>query len=211
MRCSTQGASHTSHLWPHRRSCSWGTSPSCPGSPPGRALLWSTLALVGTPPSPWGWASGGQAKVNGAKSAWAKCGRPGAGSGEGSLLQFYDNNLPQAPLDHRSRVQKSWRVCSTTGGPLTPHPWTRDIRQAQDMPGSPAQGEKVAQVVEEVVKEGQQSVAKDWPAAGVRGGPKECCPSKMSTLLPEASTTAYCLPYLYLSQECRARFPMRAK
>ena len=33
--------------------------------------------------------------------------------------------------------------------------------QAPDMPGSPAQVEKVAQVVEEVVKEGQQSVAKD--------------------------------------------------
>ena len=90
MRCSTQGASHTSHLWPHRRC--WGTSPSHPGSPPGRALSRSTLALVVTHPSPWGLATGGQAKVNGAKSAWGKepnCGSPGAGSGEGSHVSIY--------------------------------------------------------------------------------------------------------------------------
>ena len=44
-----------------------------------------------------------------------------------------------------------------------------------------------------------------------KDGLNKCCPLRKTTLLLEASTTTYCLPFHYLSQECRARFPMRAK
>ena len=84
-RCSTQGASHTSHLQPH--TSRQGPPPGRHGPPPGKALSRGTLTPVDTLPSSLELATDGQEKVNGAKSDWGKepkRGSPGAGSGEGS-------------------------------------------------------------------------------------------------------------------------------
>ena len=83
--------------------------------------------------------------------------------------------------------------------------------QVWKTPALLAQGVGSALVVAGAAQGGQQSVAKGLPVVGERDGLNRCCPLWKATLLLEASTTMYCLPFHYLSQECRACFPMRAK
>ena len=83
--------------------------------------------------------------------------------------------------------------------------------QVWETPALPAQGVGAALVVAGAAQEGQQSVAKGLLIVAEKDGLNKCCPLRKTTLLLEASTTTYCLPFHYLSQECRARFPMRAK